>query len=48
MDACTGAEIDDIVSRQNGVAVVLDDDHRVAHIAQALERFEQAPIITRM
>ena len=40
-----GAEVDDVVGVADRVLVVLDDDHRVAEIAQALERFEQAVVV---
>ena len=37
MDAGAGAEVDDVVGSVNGLLVVLDDDHRVAEIAELEE-----------
>ena len=45
MDAGAGADIDHVVGGQDGVLVVLDDDHGVADVAQAPQRFEQAVIV---
>ena len=45
MDAGAGADIDDIVGGQDRVLVMLDDDHRVAEVAQVVERFEQPRIV---
>ena len=45
MDAGGGADVDDIVGMQDGVLVVLDDDHRVADVAQVLQRVEQPGIV---
>ena len=39
------AHVDDVVGGEDGVAVVLDDDHRVAEVAQALQRVEQARVV---
>ena len=36
VDAGAGADVDDVVGGQDRVLVVLDDDHRVAEVAQAL------------
>ena len=38
VDAGAGADVDDVVGLHDGVLVVLDDDHRVADVAQVLER----------
>ena len=45
MDAGAGADIDDIVGLADGILVMLDDDHRVAEIAQMDQRFEQPGIV---
>ena len=45
MDAGGRADIDDIIGRQDRVLVMLDDDHRIADIAQVLQRIEQAGIV---
>jgi hypothetical protein len=45
MDAGAGADVDHVVGGADRVLVVLDHDHRVAEVAQALERFEQARIV---
>ena len=45
MDARAGAEIDDVVGGADRVLVMLDHDHRVAEIAQALECFEQPVVV---
>ena len=39
------AHVDDVVGGEDGVAVVLDDEHRVAEIAQPLQRLEQARVV---
>ncbi len=38
-------EVDDVVRLPDRVLVVLDDDHRVAEVAQAHERVEQALVV---
>ena len=43
--AGAGAEIEHIVGVADGFFVVLDDQHRVAQIAQALERLDQAVVV---
>ena len=43
--AGAGADVDDVVGRADRVLVVLDHDHRVAEIAQAIERAEQALVV---
>ena len=45
MDTGAGAEVDDIVGRENCLAIVLDDEHRVAEIAQVDQRIEQALVV---
>ena len=45
MDARAGADVHDIVRRAHGVLVVLDDDERVAHVAQVFHRFEQLCVV---
>jgi hypothetical protein len=37
-----------VIGGENGVAVVLDDDHRVAEVAQALEDTDQTRVVARM
>ena len=46
--AGAGAEIDDVVGRPHRVFVVLDDDDRVAHVAQLRERVEQPVVVARV
>ena len=48
MLACSGAKVDDEVCRPHDGLVVLDDQHRVAQVAQALERSDQAVIVGGM
>ena len=45
MDAGTGTQVDDVISRSDRFFIVLDHQHRVAEIAQVQERVEQAPVI---
>ena len=45
MDAGGRADVDDIVGGQDRVLVMLDDDDRVAEVAQVLQRVEQAGIV---
>ncbi len=40
-----GAHVDDMVGVADRVLVMLDDDHGVAEVAQALQRFEQAVVV---
>jgi hypothetical protein len=42
------AEIDHVIGALDGFRVVLHHQHRVAHIAQMRERFEQAAVVARM
>ena len=44
-NARPGAKIDDVVGRPHRVLVVLDDDHRVALVAEPGERFQQAVVV---
>ena len=46
--AGAGAEVDDRVGRPHRVFVVLDDDDRVAHVAQLRERVEQPFVVARV
>ena len=39
------AQVHQVVGRADGLLVVLDDDHRVAEIAQPAERRQQAPVV---
>ena len=39
------AEVDEVVGRAHRLLVVLDDDHRVAEVAQALERRDQLRVV---
>src|SRR5215831_8579498 len=41
-------KVQDVVGGSNGLAVVLDDQDRIAQITQAFEAFEQALIIALM
>src|SRR3989475_3449233 len=40
-----GAEVHDVVGGADRLLVVLDDEHGVAEVAQALERVEEAPVV---
>ena len=46
--AGAGAEIDDVIGRPHRVFVVLDDDDRVALVAQLRERVEQLVVVARV
>ena len=46
--AGAGAEIDHVIGALNGFGIVLDHQHRVAHVAQTRQRVEQAVVIARM
>ena len=41
-----GADIDDVIRLQDRILIMLDDDDGIAQIAQALERPEQALVVT--
>ncbi len=43
--ARAGPEVEQVVGRAHRLLVVLDDDHRVAEIAQALERRDQLRVV---
>ena len=45
VDAGAGAHVDHVVGLADRVLVVLDHDHRVAEVAQVLERLEQAVVV---
>ena len=47
-NARAGTKIDDVVGRPHRVFVVLDDDHRVALVAESGERFQQAVVVAGM
>ena len=47
-NAGAGAEIDDRIGGTHRVFVVLDDDDRVAFVAQLAERFDQLRVVARM
>ena len=48
MNAGTGTEIKNVIGGANGVGIMLNDEHGVAEIAQALERGEQTVVVTLM
>ena len=48
VDAGAGADVDHVVGLHDRVLVVLDDDDRVADVAQVLERAEQALVVALM
>jgi hypothetical protein len=45
VDAGAGADVEHMVGGADGVLVVLDHDHGVAEVAQALEGFQQARVV---
>ena len=45
VDAGAGADVEHVVGGADGVLVVLDHDHGVAEVAQALQGFEQARVV---
>ena len=45
MLAGAGADVDDVVGEAHGLLVVLDDDDRVAEVAQAQERLDEAVVV---
>ena len=45
MHAGAGADVDHVIGRADRVLVVLDHDHRVAEVAQAPQRVEQARVV---
>ena len=42
------AEVDDVVGVTDRIFVVLDDDHRVAEVAQAIQRAQQPLVVALM
>ena len=48
MDAGAGADIEDVIGLQDRVFVMLDDDHGVAKVAQALQGHEKAFVVALM
>ena len=45
MRARAGADVDEVIRRAHRVLIVLDDDERVAKVAQSLERGEQLVVV---
>ena len=45
VDAGAGADVDDPVGRVDRLFVVLDDDERVAEVAQREERLDEPPVV---
>ena len=45
VNAGTGADIQHVVGGEDGVLVMFDDDHRVAEVAQMLQRFDQLVVV---
>ncbi len=45
VDAGAGADVEHVIGGADGVLVVLDDDHRVAQVAQPLEGLEQTVVV---
>ena len=43
--AGAGTQVDDVIGREDGLLVVLDDDDGVAEVAQLLQRGEQAAVV---
>ena len=48
MNPSARAEINDKVGRFDGVPVVLDDHHRVAHVSQMTKRAEKMRVVPRV
>ena len=46
--ACAGADVDDVIGRLDGRFVVLDDDQRIADVAEADERLDQPVVVALM
>jgi hypothetical protein len=42
------AEVDDVVGREDGLAVMLDDEHRVAEVAEAELGLDEARVVARV
>ena len=45
VDAGAGADVEHMIGGADGVLVVLDHDHGVAEVAQALERLQEAGVV---
>ena len=45
MNACRRTDIQEIVGGENGILVMLNDNDRVAEIAQMVKRIEQARVV---
>ena len=41
----TGTDVDDVVGRRNRVVIMLDDEHRVAEVAQTFQRGDEAFVV---
>ena len=48
VDPGSGADVDDVIGAADGVLVVLDDDHRVADVAQLHQRLQQSLVVALM
>ena len=48
MDAGAGAHVDDVIGREDRLAIVLDDEHGVAEVAEARLRLEEARVVARV
>ena len=46
--ARAGAQVDHVVGALDGLGVVLHHQHRVAHVAQLRQRFQQAAVVARV
>src|ERR1700684_3343962 len=48
VNSCARPYVDEIIRPQHRIAIMLDDQHRVAEVAQSLQRVEQSLIVTLM
>jgi hypothetical protein len=48
MRARPGADVDNVVGGEDGLAVMFDDEHRVAEVAQSGLRFDETRVVARM
>ncbi len=48
VNACSGSDIDDIVSRKDGILVMFNHDNRITEVAQMTQRIEKTRIIALM
>ena len=48
MRSCAGADVDDMVGGIHRILVMLDDDERVAEIAEMLQRRQEAVVVALM